>query len=115
MSSIDPSDNDQIVTEELHCLHDNSFNEMKDHASLDPNRRRFLGYALRQKKHPHVSLGWTPEGTKRRVAKRYEETVSSKETENIWMASWIEAVAVAKDQEWWRGVGENALKALYDK
>ena len=67
---------------------------------------------MRRKGHPYVSLGWPPEGTRRRGRPKYTwRRVALKRLAAAGMKSWREAAVVARDRFEWKSAGDDALKA----
>jgi len=80
----------------------------------EQRRWRYLGHAMRRKGHPYVSLGWAPEGTRRRG--RPKDTwrrLALKRLAAAGMKSWRGAAVVAQDRCEWKSAGDDMLKALY--
>jgi len=70
----------------------------------------------RRKGHPYVSLGWAPEGTRRRGRPKHTwRRVALKRLAAAGMKSWRETAVVAQDRCEWKTAGEDVLKALYGK
>jgi len=66
---------------------------------------------MRRKGHPYVSLGWAPEGTRRRG--RPKDTwrrVALKRLAAAGMKSWREAAVVAQDRCEWKSAGRRCAE-----
>ena len=69
-----------------------------------------------------MTLGWAPEGTRRRGDghstgrdKEERRRFIRERLKSAGMASWKKAAAVGKDQEQWRGVAENVPEAPWSR
>ena len=81
---------------------------------IEVRRWRYLGHSLRRKESlPHTSLGWAPEGTRRRGRPNQtwrRTALKQMKVHNI--KSWAEASEMARDRERWKGK-EKAILAQY--
>jgi len=79
----------------------------------EQRRWQYLGHTMCRKGHPYVSLGWAPEGTRRRG--RPKDTwrhVALKRLAAAGMKSWRGAAVVAQDRCEWKSAGDDVLKAV---
>ena len=85
--------------------------------AVEAERRRlqYLGHCLRRPSSiPFTSLGWAPEGKRRRG--RPKETwrrATLKELKRAKINSWNEAAAIAADRDRWKDVERVLLPTLY--
>ena len=80
----------------------------------EKRRWRYMGHVLRRPAGiTNVSLGWAPEGTRRRGRPRETwRRTTLRKMASAGLRSWGEAAAAAKNRTNWKKLGESVLETL---